>query len=365
MRAQSLSALGLVVLTAGTLQAAEVGVPASFGPPRVIVTRQAGTHLLREATVTVAAGDNQLSFDFARVGADAATARLAVLSPADGVRIVELRQPVGEATRLVWVLQAAQATACRLRLSYQLKGLETSLAYTVNLRPAEQTLDLEARLVLRNASPEPLSHAEVVLPSGQRVAADLTTGETVLQRLFVCQKLPYESSYLYDNSRFGGAVHATVRLARDGAGEFDAQRLPAGSVKVYAPAPGGLTSFVGEVALPYRPPHEPIELDLGSVQEITVSRTRVRADQLNVKSDVYRRTVLFDLDEQFDLAIASQRPGPVTLKVQEHIAGAWTMLKQTHPSDQLEAGTVQFTLKLSPGEAVALSYTVRRLNVEP
>lgn len=355
----------LLLWTAGFAHCSQVGLMPRLGPPRLIVTRQAGVHVVRESVVSLLPGENRLSFDFAAVGADPATSRLSVASPAEGVRVMAEIQPPGEPTRTVWVLQADAPVAARLRLAYAVKGLETTTTYRMTLHPTDSTLDLDCDLTLRHGGPEPFPDAEVVLPSGQRIGADLRLGETILMNLQRYTGVAYQTYYLCDFNRYQTAVHAVLRVVREGTGELDTCGLPAGPLKVYAPGADGLLATVAETTLPYLPPHEPLEVDLGAAPQVSMSRTRVRAEQSNERTDVYRRVVLFDLEEQFDLGLANRRAGPTEFCVRETIPGQWTMVKESHESRRLDANTVQYTLTLPAGESAVISYTVRRLNVEP
>ncbi len=355
----------LLVLATGSAYCSQIGLISRFGSPRLVVTRQAGVHVLRESVIPLVPGENRLTFDFASVGADPATSRLSVATPAEGVRIVQEIQPPGEPNRSVWVLQADAPAAARLRLAYAVKGLETTTTYRMTLHPADSTLDLDCDLTLRHGGPEPFPDAEVVLPSGRRLTADLGIGETILLNLQRYAQIPYQAYYLCDFSRYQTAVHAVLRVAREGTAELDTCALPAGPLKVYAPGADGLLATITEAALPYVPPHEPLEVDLGPAPEVSMSRTRVRAVQLNERTDVYRRVVLYDLEEQFDLGLANRRGGPTELKVRESIPGQWTMVRESRPSHRLDASTVEYTLTLQAGESAVISYTVKRLNVEP
>ena len=344
---------------------AEIGALAPFEAPQIVLTRQAGVYLRQEATVRLAQGANRLSFDFARWDIDPATLDLRLLQPRGTVQLAEQQLPAEQAGRVVWVLMAEQAGECRLRLTCGLKGLEAGTLYTLMLSPGDRQLSLEAQVTLKNGSKLPLPEATVSLPSGQRLTAHLALGEAVQQRLFRFEGVPYEARYLYDNSRFQDSVRALLRVRREGTTEFDKMALPAGRVKVFAPAGGGLTTFVGENDLPYRPPGEKVDLDLGVVPEISVLRTRVRGDQVNVRTDVYKKLALFDLEEELEFEIENHRPGPVVLLIQEHVAGDWQMVKHSHPFEKLDAGTIEFTLKLDPDQKTKMNYVVRRLNVEP
>ena len=153
-------------------------------------------------------------------------------------------------------------------------------------------------------------------------------------------------------------------LLRNGASDFDRLPLPAGRLRAFV-ATASSPTFIGESSLRYAPAREKVEIDLGAVTDITVTRTRLRADQLNARSDVYRKLVLFDLEEEWELQIENHRPSAAVLLLDEHLSGEWQMQKVNNPFAKLEAGTIEFALKLAAGEKTKLNYVARRLNVEP
>jgi hypothetical protein len=332
--------------------------------PQIVFTRQSGVVLRREFAVQLQTGSNHFVFDFGRYDVDPSGLNLRILQPAEGVQVVgreiSARQP-GQAT---FLLEARQPGEARLRLSYPLKGLEAEIAYTALLAPRQQTLALEAQVTLRNGSKQALPEVQVILGSGHRVTAGLDQGESVQQTLFRQESIPYQSAYLYDNSRFKDSVRACARLKRDGTAEFDQLPLPAGKLRAFV-ATGSSPTFIGESSIKYTPAHEKVEVDLGAVPDITVVRTRLRADQQNAKTDIYRKLVLFDLEDEWELQLENHRLNPATVLLDEHIPGEWQMQKVSGPFEKLDAGTIEFAVKLAPGEKTKLNYVAKRLNVEP
>ncbi|MEN6642222.1 MAG: hypothetical protein ABFE08_07230 [Armatimonadia bacterium] len=356
--------LTIAVLATTCALAAELGNLLPLQPPQVVFTRQAGVYLRHEAVTQLRQGENCLLFDHGRLDVDPATVEFRVLSPREGVQVLG-RQIAANSGQSVWLVQARQPVEARLQLTYAAKALETEVSYTLNLRPARQDLTLEAQVALKNGGKLSLPQVQVVLPSGQRLTAALEPGQTVQQRLFRIEGIPYQTSYLYDNSRFKDSVRAILTMPRDGNSDFDKQALPAGKLKVYAPAAGDAATFIGDNALPYTPRREKVELDLGNVSEITVLRTKLRGDQVNVRTDVYRKLAVFDLEEEYELEFANHRAGRVVVAVQEHVPGDWQVLKATHEYTRRDAATLEFTVPLEPNQLTKLHYSLKRLNVEP
>lgn len=355
----------LLLLCGVGARATEAGALLTLQAPEVVFTQQAGVYLRQEGTAQLAKGENRLLFDFRQLDVDPASVDLRLMGAPAGVQVVGQQLPGKDTGQMLWLVQAQQPTTARLRLAYAVKGLEGEVVYVATLKPAQQQLALEAQVALKNASKESLRQVQVVLASGHKLNTSLEQGQTIQQRLFRFDDIPYEVSYLYDNSRFKDSVRMILTLRRDGDNAFDRLSLPAGRIKVYSSAAGATPSFVAEGTIPYIPRRELVELDLGTAPELTVVRTKLRGEQVNVRSDVYRKLAIFDLEEEYEFEIENHRAGRVALVVQEHVPGEWQMLKNSADYEKKDAGTLEFRLPLPPGQTTKFGYTVKRLNVEP
>ncbi|MHB8996765.1 MAG: hypothetical protein ACYC63_16070 [Armatimonadota bacterium] len=357
--------MSLLIAAGQTAIAADLGTVISAEAPQIVFTSQAGVHLRQVAQAQLQAGNNAFLLDFGRSDIDPATLELRVLEPAEGVTIMGSDFPARQPGQVKFVVRASQPVKARLRLSYGLKGLESEVGYLMSLSPREQTLTLEAQVTLRNNGKQPLEQAQIILPGGHCLKTSLGLGQSLQQSLFRQEAISYQTGYLYDNSRFKDSVRAIMKVIRDGSGDFARVSLPAGKVRVFAPTAGNLPTFVAETNLKHTPAHEKLELDLGIVPEITVLRTKLRGDQVNVRTDVYKKLALFDVEEEYQLEIENHRQGPVTLLVDEHVPGEWQVLKASVPYQKLDAGTLELTVKLEAGQKAKVNYGFKRLNVEP
>lgn len=345
--------------------AADLGTVIPAEAPQIVFTSQAGVHLRQVTQAQLQAGDNAFLLDFGRSDIDPATLELRVLEPAEGVTIMGCDFPARQPGQVKFLARASRPVKARLRLSYGLKGLESEVGYVMSLSPREQTLTLEAQVTLRNNGKQPLEQAQIILPGGHCLKTSLGLGQSLQQSLFRQDGIPYQTGYLYDNSRFKDSVRAIMKVSREGSGDFARASLPAGKVRVFAPTAGNLPTFVAETSLKYTPAHEKLELDLGIVPEITVLRTKLRGDQVNARTDVYKKLALFDVEEEYQLEIENHRQGPVTLLVDEHVPGEWQVMKASVPYQKLDAGTLEMTVKLEAGQKTKVNYGFKRLNVEP
>lgn len=350
-----------VIVSCAQAQLSYLGPQVQFDAPTVIFTRAAGVHVRHDLQVQLSAGDNCLLLDVAALEADPASVRMRVLEPAAKVTVLSGssgRQP----GQMIWQVQATEATPARLRLTYEVTHLQADVSYTLRLDPSRQRLGIEAGLTARNGGKQPLTAARVTLPQGQRTTLSLQPGQSVQQKLFSLSDQPYEISYLYDYTRFKDTVRTWLALPGE---PRAATPLPAGKARLYAPGPTGTPSFVADVAVPYVPAGEKLELDLGPAPEVAVVRNRLRSDQVNARMDVYRKLALFDVEEEIELELSNQRQGPVMLLIREHVAGDWQLLKSSLAGHQTDSATLEFAVRLPAGATEKLTYTIKRLNVEP
>lgn len=345
--------------------AAELMMVTPWSEGEIILTRAAGAFVRYEAVVELQAGENHCQFDFAQSGLAAEAVRLSVLEPRETVVHRGREIKADEPGAVIWRLYTPTAGPARLQLTCGLKELESNLQYQALLQPDSRQLQLQAVLSLTNGSLLDLPQARVTVSSGQQITTDLKAGQSGQQPLFTHPGVPYESCYLYDYSRFKDAVQTWLILPRSDDSPASTQALLPGKLKVMAPGGGGAVTLVREVDLPYVPPGEKVELNLGAAAEVTVTRTKLKSEQTNVRTDVYRKNALYDLVEEWQLEFQHHRPGPLTLTVHEHFAGDWELLKQSHPTSQVHVDRAEFILILPPGEKQTLTYTVKRSNVEP
>lgn len=353
----------LAVALAGfaAAQPADLGATLPASAPSILFTRSAGAHAVQELPVQLERGENRLLVDAASLETDPGTIRVRLLEPADKARLTATT--IGpQPGQVVAAISADEPVRARLRLSYEITTLQAEVSYSLTLDPARQQLALQADLTVRNNGKRDLRQAQATLAQGQQTTLSLRVGETVQRQLLTVPDLPYTISYLYDNGRFKDTVRTLLTIPAEARAKTP---LPAGKARLYAPDAGGGRTLVAEAAMAYAPAGEKIELDLGAAPELAVLRTRLRSDQVNVRTDVYHKLALFDLDEEYELELSNRRPGPVTLVVRERVPGDWQFVKGSQQPEQTDSGTLEWTIRLNAGAKEKLTYSVKRLNVEP
>lgn len=347
----------------GGFSAPQIGVDLKAEETTVLVHPSTGTFIQHCFTAKLDSGTNTISLLIDAEEINLQHVRLEPVDKASGVSVIEMQHPPATGGQFTWVLSSPGRTACRLRLTYPLKTLESRIQYTLTLDRPMTRLVLENHATLRNTGKAPLLGAAVHL-AGLVVTADLPVGETVQRQMSSFEDIPCKVRLVYDNVRFKDSVMRMLHIPREDTGRFAKTALNSGAARVMS-ASTGLPIFLAETTIVYTPPHEPLELAIGAVTDIEVVRTRVKAEQVNVRNDVYRKIAVFDSDEEFEFEITNRRNAPVQLLIREKIADEWQMLRHSQPFVRTDAESIEFTVDLEPGETHKLGYTVRRLNLQP
>ena len=126
--------------------------------------------------------------------------------------------------------------------------------------------------------------------------------------------------------------------------------LPAGRVRVYEADGGGEERFSGETAIAHTPEGELVTLDVGAAFDLVAERREVAN---RVISDRER-------ESQIEVRLRNRKTVPVTIVVEEPVAGDHEIVRSTHPATEKDANTLQFSVPLAAGKETVLTYTVRQ-----
>jgi hypothetical protein len=375
-----LAAMIAAVVLAAPVPGAELTTAAELGRPVIVLEPSEVLQVQRACEITLPAGETTLTMPLGALGVDPAGATLEVAEPAGGVRVAAMEVAPDTPQTARWRLIADQAGPVVLRLTYPVKGIKWGIGYSLTLA-AGGGLAMQGRLTLTNGLARALTEALIVMPNGQDQVVSLEAGESadfkILELTAAAEAV--ERSFVYDKDRLGDAAVEMLTVDREGlrpAGEhaggpagdappaFTDRPLLAGKARLFAPPEAG-GDFIGETSIPYVPPGEPVEIKVGPASGIAVTRTRTEAKEVNARQDAHRKTVLFDLDETYELKLRNLRRTPVELIVREHPQDTWQVLAASTVHVKTDAHTLEFRVHLEAGEEAELSYKVRRLNLQP
>ena len=319
--------------------------------------------LTRTVTLPLQAGPNVVSFPFGRLDIPLDAVELDIPETAEGVQAGDVTIAPDARDTAQWLIHAEEACEVGLILTHPLKGIEWRVEYQATVNAETETLDVAGHLSLTNKSRLSFPEVRLELPTGTVETTPLPQQETLQLLLLEVAGIPYRPLFVHDTARFGGAVTALARVVRNGDDIFSSRAVPPGRVSIYGP--GRPAVYVGEDTIPYLPPREAVELKLGAVPDVSVSRKLASSTQVEVRTDVRNRLVLFHQDDNVEFEVKNLRRVPLVVNLRDRVQGDWDLLLHSLPFERVDADQMEFLVHVAPGETHRVTYTARRHNLEP
>lgn len=319
--------------------------------------------------------------------------------------------PEGLITRptLVWHLLADKAGPQDVEITYLTGGMSWQSDYVILLAKDEKAIDLDGWVTLSNTSGTTYQDALLKLVAGdlQRVAeakyaADeiyfegelaaaapveereffeyhlyevprpvtvrnnetkqiefVSAAEVPAEKFFVYDGLQCRSNYWYCNfygypqtdPSYGIASNPKVMVMI----EFDTEEvdadLPKGRVRVYQEDVDGAALLVGEDAIDHTPKGESLRLYVGDAFDIVGER---------IQKD-FRRPSDTSLEEDYEITLRNHKDEAVVVRVVEHLFrwSDWKMLRSSHDYKELDASTIEFSVRVPANGEATVNYSVR------
>jgi hypothetical protein len=127
------------------------------------------------------------------------------------------------------------------------------------------------------------------------------------------------------------------------------QPLPAGTLRVYQADSKGGVQFAGEDRIDHTPKDETVTVQIGSAFDIVCERRQTEFER--VADSVY--------EMEFEITLRNHKAAPVSVQVNEPIAGNWRMLSSTHTATKTDAWAARFVVPVSANGTAVLRYRVR------
>ena len=125
--------------------------------------------------------------------------------------------------------------------------------------------------------------------------------------------------------------------------------MPAGTVRVYQADSKGGIQFAGEDRIDHTPKDEDLTLQIGTAFDVIAERKQV--DWQKIADSVYEMA--------FEITLRNHKATPITVEVNEPIAGDWRMLTSTHQHTKTDAWAAQFHVAVGANGESVLRYRVR------
>ena len=337
------------------------------------------TLIEEERVLTLQQGLNKVDFSWKGVQIDEDSIRLDILDHPDGVTLLSVSYPPGEAA-LVWEISSAGDYAETVRISYLLRNIDRLITYKAVADKAETQVDLKSYLVLRNFSGEDFEQARVLLDYGEAFEQGVDHEETKRMLFLKSPAVPIRKIWTFDaallpwdpeqleNRNVG--VPVSYEITNDdnsGLGEF---ALWGGKARIFQEDGHGSTIFLGEDNASLVPVGEKVKLYIGDSRDIVVTQRKMRDAQINLRKNDSGRIVLFDTDEIITAKIENFKDSPAVLTMIQHIPGQWDMEQCNLKYTKKDASTLEFEIALparsEAGPAVKeLTMHYHRRNVRP
>jgi len=298
-----------------------------------------------------------------------------------------------------------QAGPNDLRLDYLTGGLSWRADYVARLNGNADRLDLSALVTLTNSTDSDFVGATLRLVAGEvnqatpvfgqpkaysaraemaamAPAADMSApvaaadryvysvqrpvtlrrGETKQIPLMSAEDVKVTREYRFEGLVNGhpgvdeiGPVNAALMLELENDPDLGlGAPLPAGTVRVYGPAPSGAdaTLFLGADAIDHTPEGEKARLTLGEAFDVTARAERTVYERLSDRSyeTGQRITVKNAKDEAVEVVLAGQMPQ------------GWTLREESAPHEQESANRITWRLTVPAGGEAELTYRIRVTN---
>jgi hypothetical protein len=321
---------------------------------------------------------------------------------AEQYRFPEIPNNLHSRPTLVWKLDNTGARDHRIETSYLAGNLSWSADYVLTVGRDDQHADLDGWVTVSNTSGTSYRNTRLQLVAGelnrvdsnalkdevamskvmQRAAASpeafarevfseyhlyslnrRTTLEenetkqiallngtgTPVKKLFVVNG----QSFYYRNRQNPGSplkdsVQVFYKFRNDEASGLG-MPMPAGVIRVYqADAKGGL-QFAGEDRIDHTPKDEDVTIKIGTAFDVVAERKQT--DFERIADNVYEMA--------FEIRLRNHKATPISVQVNEPIAGDWRMLSSSYPAKKTEAFAAQFDVPVAAGAESVLQYRVR------
>ena len=360
---------------------------------RLIRSRQQnGTTVQEEVTARLLAFNNQPVW---QVGTEIVTGL-----QAEQYRFPEIPETLHSRPTLVMLLDNAGGARHRIETSYLTGNMTWNADYVLTVARDEARADLDGWVTLLNTSGASYRNARLQFVAGElhRVKDEVRAREEMLGRaaqaasepafsreafseyhLYALERrttlaenetkqiamldgsgIPVRKRFVVNGQQFyyrnrqqpGSPIRDSVRvfyeLRNDEASGLGAP-MPAGVVRVYQADSRGNVHFAGEDRIGHTPKDEQLALEIGTAFDVICERRQT--DYTRIAADVF--------EVAYEITLRNHKSAPISVQVNEPIAGDWQILSSTHAARKTDAFAAQFEVPVAQSGETTLRYRVR------
>lgn len=373
-------------------------------------TRQIQAYIYNSADLTLikdtrplhfTEGPNPIRFSWSGTLIDPTSLSLEIFDPALPLEITQVQFPAGETNQAVWHVTAD--TSCRAEvviryftsglsweprytaivsrdqdrmvpviISCQPAGMDKEVTYTATVHDREETLTLDARLVLRNFSGQPWPAASVWLDSRSLVTTDILDRETrripmslaghpEIKKIFHWdgQAMPHDPETL-DSPPGVPFGYRITHAPAPGSGAF---ALPPGNVRLFLEDGRGQTLFAGENFLPLLPAGDSFFLETGRSRDIIIFKRRMKTEKTRIRRNDKGTIQVFDQTVTDRFIVRNTGATSAGIRLTDRIPGQWDPVDMGHAYTLEDHETLVFDIHLDAGETRTFDLTFDMRNL--
>lgn len=329
------------------------------------------TALVQEKRVlALVAGINTIDFSWQNVHIDPDAVYLDTLADPEDITLLSVARPP-DASALVWEIYSSRDTDQPVVISYLLAGLDNLVTYTALADDQENTLDLDARLILRNFSGQDFDNTLFWLTPDTVFNTRLQHRETRQIQFFEQKDLPVVKAYDWDGRTMPhdpeNAPHAPgiptgykIKNTSDaGLGTCD---LVSGKTRIFQEDGRDGTIFSGEDVMPFVPKGGTAFLKIGNSRDILVFKRRIHREQTRVRRNNKGAVQVFDEIITDRFILENTKAVPVILTLTDTISGQWEPVNMGHAYTLTDHETLVFDIHLDAKEKKTIDLTYKVIN---
>lgn len=329
------------------------------------------TLVQEKRTLTFKKGVNNIDFSWQNVMIDPDSILFAPLGQTDGIRVLSVSYPPGESA-LIWDVYSPDDRQEEVMISYLLAHIDGITTYHAVADPDESFIHLKSYMVLRNFSGETFDRAAVSINNSVPHTTSVDHLET--KRILVGEQsdIPIRKIYTWDalkmphdpqRARAAVGIPVVYEILNSAESRLGKTALLEGKARIFQDDGNQGSIFLGEDTCPFTPVGDKARLHIGDSRDVVVTRKVMDSKRSRIRRDKKGNIQVYDETVAVHIIAENLKDRPMTLSVVETIDGHWESLDIPMTYRQLDHKTLQFDIRLAPGETKTLPLRYKILNI--
>jgi len=236
-----------------------------------------------ERTVNLQAGRNQVDFSWANINIDKDSIVFRIIKADGEANVLNTNYPPNE-NALYWTVSAEKAGPVVVRISYLIANMAAEPSYQGVVENDEKKLLLQVYMTVTNTSGETFGECAVQPGVGKTTVRYFNDGERKRMLAAKFAEVPLAKRYVFDSAVDQEKTRMYYRLTNDKENQMGGFPLPYGKVRLFIKEPKAdgdavrSQAFLGEDWAQYTPLFAPLDLYVGTAQDVKVERFQMEPE---------------------------------------------------------------------------------------